>query len=769
MNKVTKIVLIIAYLFLLGFAFCLPRELFPSPCSATLLSRDGELLGAHISREGQWYFGETSEVPEKFEKCIICYEDKRFRLHGGVDLLSAARALRQNLHRGKVVSGASTLTMQVIRLSRSDKPRTLPEKLWEMVLATRLEWRCSKDKILALYASHAPFGGNVVGLDAAAWRYFGRPADELSWAENAMLAVLPNAPALIHPGRNRERLLEKRNGLLDKLFRSGVIDETECLLAKDEPLPDKPLPMPDLAHHLLERGRKEFGEGEIRSTLDAALQRRVNAIAENHFREYHSNLVDNLGILVLDVPAGEIRAYYGNTRGCLEGLRGVEVDMVPAARSSGSTLKPLLYAAMLQEGMILPGTLIKDTPYNYNNFSPKNFNLSYDGAVPAHEVIERSLNVPSVRMLEQYGAERFLALLQALGFTTIDKSADHYGLSLILGGAEISLETLARAYYYLAAKLSDETLHKDLSYVSGARRRRLSPESVPLSPSAVWLTFDALSHANRPEEEASWLDFSSSRKVAWKTGTSWGDRDAWSVGVTPGHVVAVWVGNSDGEGRAGMTGVSYAAPVMFDVFAALPASHWFEMPLYDMVPVEVCARSGVPASSLCPDRDTIWAPELAPRPDPCRYHRRVHLDAERRFQVNSNCCPVEAMVTDTFFVLPPAQEWYYRRRHLDYRPLPPKHPLFDAASGDRNPIEIIYPQSGVTVVATRGLDGQKKGAVLKAAHSDPEAVLYWHLDGEYLGETRGFHEMMVSPEPGPHLLTLVDGDGVRRSVSFNGG
>ena len=769
MNKVTKIVLIIAYLFLLGFAFCLPRELFPSPCSATLLSRDGELLGAHISREGQWYFGETSEVPEKFEKCIICYEDKRFRLHGGVDLLSAARALRQNLHRGKVVSGASTLTMQVIRLSRSDKPRTLPEKLWEMVLATRLEWRCSKQEILALYASHAPFGGNVVGLDAAAWRYFGRPADELSWAENAMLAVLPNAPALIHPGRNRERLLEKRNGLLDKLCRTGVIDETECLLAKDEPLPDKPLPMPDLAHHLLERGRKEFGEGEIRSTLDAALQRRVNAIAENHFWEYHSNLVDNLGILVLDVPTGEIRAYYGNTRGCLEGLRGVEVDMVPAARSSGSTLKPLLYAAMLQEGMILPGTLIKDTPYNYNNFSPKNFNLSYDGAVPAHEVIERSLNVPSVRMLEQYGAERFLALLQGLGFTTIDKSADHYGLSLILGGAEISLETLARAYYYLAAKLSDETLHKDLSYVSGARRRRLSPESVPLSPSAVWLTFDALSHANRPEEEASWLDFSSSRKVAWKTGTSWGDRDAWSVGVTPGHVVAVWVGNSDGEGRAGMTGVSYAAPVMFDVFAALPASHWFEMPLYDMVPVEVCARSGVPASSLCPDRDTIWAPELAPRPDPCRYHRRVHLDADRRYQVNSNCCPVEAMVTDTCFVLPPAQEWYYRRRHLDYRPLPPKHPLFDAASGDRNPIEIIYPQSGVTVVATRGLDGQKKGAVLKAAHSDPEAVLYWHLDGEYLGETRGFHEMMVSPEPGPHLLTLVDGDGVRRSVSFNGG
>ena len=321
----------------------------------------------------------------------------------------------------------------------------------------------------------------------------------------------------------------------------------------------------------------------------------------------------------------------------------------------------------------------------------------------------------------------------------------------------------------MAAKLSDEPVYKELNYVSGIRRKRLAPEEVPLSPSAIWLTFDALSNANRPEEEASWLDFTSSRRVAWKTGTSWGDRDAWSVGVTGRYVVAVWVGNSDGEGRSGMTGVAYAAPVMFDVFAALPASRWFTQPLYDMVPVEVCRRSGLPAGALCPERDTIQAPDIAVRPDPCPYHRLVHMDAQRRWQVNADCCPVDEIVTDTCFVLPPAQEWYYRRRHLDYRTLPPKHPQYDAASGGRNPIEIIYPQSGVTVVPARGLDGAKKGAVLRAAHSDPDAVLYWHLDGEYLGETRGFHEMLVSPAPGEHRLTVVDGDGQSRSVRFNGG
>ncbi|MBR3075557.1 MAG: transglycosylase domain-containing protein, partial [Bacteroidales bacterium] len=396
--------------------------MFNSPYSAVLLDRDSVLLGARISADGQWHFPPSDRVPEKFAKCIVCYEDKRFWWHPGVDFLSAARALRQNFSRGEVVSGASTLTMQVIRMSRPDAPRTVPEKIYEAILATRLEIRCSKKKILLLYASNAPFGGNVVGLDAAAWRYFGRSAENLSWAESAMLAVLPNSPGLIHPGRNRSQLLQKRNFLLDKLCASGVLDELECELAKDEPLPEKPLPMPDKAYHLLERLRAEGGDKAYMSTVDAALQERVNAIARTSFEQYHNNLVDNMGILVRSVKSGDVLAYYGNTKGLAEGLRGADVDMIPAARSSGSTLKPLLYAAMLQDGLILPGTLIKDTPYNYNNFSPHNYSRSFDGAVPASEVISRSLNVPSVRMLEQYGAPRFLELLKALGFSTIKHS-----------------------------------------------------------------------------------------------------------------------------------------------------------------------------------------------------------------------------------------------------------------------------------------------------------------------------------------------------------
>ncbi len=755
MPKFKKIILILAPLVLL-YAFCLPWKLFRSPVSATLTGRDGVLLGARIADDGQWRFPPADSVPDKFAKCIVCYEYKRFWWHPGVDFLSIGRALRQNAARGEVVSGASTITMQVIRLSRPDAPRSVPEKMLEAVLATRLEIRHSKRKILLLYASNAPFGGNVVGLDAAAWRYFGRPAGELSWAESAMLAVLPNSPALIHPGRNRERLLEKRNFLLDKLCAEGVLDELECELAKDEPLPEKPLPMPDKAYHLLERLRAEGGDKAYTCSIDAALQERVNGIARSHFALYHQNMVDNMGILVRSVSDGSVLAYVGNTKGFEPGLRGADVDMVPAARSSGSTLKPLLYAAMLQSGDILPGTLIKDTPYNYNNFSPHNFNRTFDGAVPADEVISRSLNVPSVRMLEQYGAPRFLELLKEMGFSTITKDAEHYGLSLILGGAEITLESLACAYRDMAAKLASDP--DDMP-------RELA--SLPLSRAAIYLTFEALAKANRPEEEASWRAYASGRKIAWKTGTSWGNRDAWSVGATREYVVGVWVGNSDGEGRSQMTGVGYAAPVMFDVFAALPPSHWFSMPEDEMVPLEVCSKSGLPASRICPERDTVWVPDIERRPDECRYHRVVHLDATGEYLVNSSCYPVEKMKEAVWFVLPPAMEWYYMKNHLDYRPLPPKYPGFESGSEGLNPIEIIYPQQGITVVTTVGLDGRGQGVVVRAAHRDTKAELYWHLDDRYLGRTLGGeHELMIHPEPGMHLLVVMDGEGASRAVQF---
>jgi len=497
-----------------------PGKLFDDPVCAVLESSDGHLLGARIAADGQWRFPAADTVPEKFAKAIITFEDKRFRYHPGIDPLAVARALRLNARSGEVRSGASTLTMQTIRLSRGDQPRTLREKVLEALLALRLEAYLSKDEILALYAAHAPFGGNVVGLEAAAWRYFGRPADELSWAESATLAVLPNAPALIHPGSRRDALLAKRNFLLDKLCAAGCFDELACELAKEEPLPDKPHPLPEIAYHYLETLRKQQGDQLYRSRIDYGLQQRAEAVVHRHHETFATNEVHNLAAVILDVHTGQPIVYIGNA-GHVSRAHGDNVDVVQAPRSSGSTLKPLLYGAMLDEGQILPGMLISDIPFHYKDFTPNNFNHTFDGAVPARDVIRRSLNVPSVRMLYEYGVEKFIDLLQHAGFTTITRGADTYGLSLILGGAEIKLCDLAAAYAAMARQLDGED------------------SFTPLSRAAVWCTFDVLTEVSRPEEEGDWHTFHSSRTVAWKTGTSYGNRDAWAVGATPDYVVAV--------------------------------------------------------------------------------------------------------------------------------------------------------------------------------------------------------------------------------------
>ncbi len=745
-----------------GFLFALPRTLFDEPFSATVWSRDGRLLSAKVAPDGQWRFFPTDSVPDKFRTAITTYEDKRFDDHFGVDLLALGRAVGQNLTAGRIRSGASTLTMQTIRLSRDGKPRTFREKLIEMVLALRLELRCDKDEILALYAAHAPFGGNVVGLESASWYYFGRSARQLSWGESALLAVLPNAPSLIHMKRNRERLREKRDGLLDRIRQGGHIDSLTCALAKQEQLPEAPEPMPMQAMYLLGKMKK----GALRSTLDADLQSRVNALARRYNGQYRGNKINNLAVVVMDVRSGEVLAYVGNVYDPADRSAGTSVDVIPAPRSSGSVLKPILYAAMLDNGTALPTMLFPDVPTYYKDFTPQNYNRTFDGAVPANRVVERSLNVPSVKMLDKYGRENFLSLVRSLGFRTINRSAGHYGLSLILGGAEISLWDLTAAYMLMAAKLNDQDTIRAPHYdpVGAAVVRA---DDIPLSRGALWLMFEAISHVTRPEEEGEWQYFASSKKIGWKTGTSYGNRDAWAVGATPDYAVGVWVGNCSGEGRPLMTGVGYAAPVLFEVFGLLPGGGWFQEPYGDLEPAVVCRQSGFLASQVCPDRDTVMIPQAAAAGEVCPYHRIVNLSPDLKYRVTTDCCDASRIVRKPMFILPPAQEWYYKKQHTDYQPLPPLHPGLSGPEAGGDPIEIIYPQPGRVLVAPKSLEGEAQSLVFTAVHRDRNAVLFWHLDDEYLGATSLEHKLSVRPAPGRHRLTVIDEHGASRSVAFS--
>jgi penicillin-binding protein 1C len=772
--KKNKIKSAITLVLLLIYYFSLPRTLFQEPYSTVIESREGELLGAKIASDGQWRFPAQDSVPDKFKKCIVYFEDEYFYKHPGFNPGAMVNAFRQNRKAGKVVRGGSTLTQQVIRLSRKGKNRTYFEKIIEIILSTRLELGYSKDEILELYAAHAPFGGNVVGLEMAAWRYFGVQSSQLSWAENAVLAVLPNAPGLIYPGKNQIKLLRKRNHLLLKLHNAGIIDKLTYELSIEEPLPQKPYDLPQDAPHLLQRVAKNDAGLRIKTTIDHALQSRVNQIAKYYYNQFKQNEVYNLAVLVIDVQNRNVLSYVGNSPTDADHQK--DVDIIDAPRSTGSILKPFLYAGMLDDGELLPNTLIADTPTQISGYTPQNFNLTFDGAVPAHRALSRSLNIPAVLMLQDFGVHKFYEELQKFQLNNINKAPDHYGLSLILGGAESNLWDLCRTYANLSSTLNYYVKNQakyrtkeftELNYKKGHESDFGSDTDQKniLGAGSIWLTYNAMEQVNRPEGDEAWKFYDSSVKIAWKTGTSFGNRDAWAIGTNSKYVVGIWVGNATGEGRPTLTGVTSAAPILFDVFNLLPRQKWFATPYKDLAEVEVCRLSGYLAKDNCP-KIKQWVSKKGKSTKVCPYHKIIHLDKAEQFQVNSSCENVDNIVTKSWFVLPPVMAWYYKSQHLEYLPLPP---FKEGCEGTQTTVmDFIYPKANSKIYLTKDFNSEVQPVILKVASTERDKELFWYVDNVYKATTKTFHELPISPTAGIHYITVVDAEGneIRRKVEI---
>lgn len=741
-----------------GYIFCLPRHLFHVPYSTVVTDRNEELLGARIASDGQWRFPPRNTTPEKIKECLITFEDKHFYHHWGVNPFAIGRAFYQNVKNKRIVSGGSTLTMQTIRLARNES-RTFREKLIEMIWATRLEFRASKEEILSMYISHAPFGGNVVGLDAAAWRYFGHSADDLSWAESAMLAVLPNAPAMIHLSKGRKTLLDKRNRLLKQLLEKKTIDSSTYELAISEPLPDEPHALPQIAPYLVSRFYQERNGEYSRSTINKGIQTQVEDLAERWSNEFGRSDIRNLAILVIDIPSNQVVAYCGNVHFDRK-QGGNQVDVIQAPRSTGSILKPFLYYAMLQEGSLLPDMLLPDVPVNINGFTPQNFSMQFEGAVPASEALARSLNIPAVTMLQRYGVPKFHSFLQQIGLKTINRSSSHYGLSLILGGAEATLWDVTNAYAMMGRSLL-QLPQRSCSLLLPTSR--ITESTDPFQPGAVWQTFDALKEVNRPEE-IDWKSIPSMQTIAWKTGTSYGFRDAWAVGVTPRYAVGVWVGNATGEGKPGLVGAQTAGPVLFDIFNLLPSSSWFTRPAGIFVEAEVCRKSGHLKGRFCDETDTLLVLPAGLRTEACPYHHLVTLSADESQRIYENCANTEPTLRKSWFTLPPVWEWYYKQHHPEYKPLPP----FKAGCGEDTfqPMQFIYPPMNARIKLPKQLDGSKGFLTVELAHNNPNATVFWHLDETYQAQTQDFHKISLQPAAGKHSLTAVDGEGNTISTTF---
>ncbi|MEL0651625.1 penicillin-binding protein 1C [Algibacter sp. TI.3.09] len=772
--KQHKVKSAIVALILVAYYFCLPNPLFKDPTATVITSSNNQLLGAQIAKDGQWRFPHNDSIPNKFKTCIVQFEDEYFYKHPGFNPISIFKALKENLKSGGIKRGGSTITQQVIRLARKGKSRTYFEKVIEIILATRLELSVSKNTILTHYASNAPFGGNVVGLDAASWRYFNRNANNLSWAESATLAVLPNAPSLIYPGKNQERLLKKRNRLLKKLLENSKIDTLTYELSVAEGLPQKPYPLPQTAPHLLQKVAQTQSGARVQTTIDIKLQNRINYIVKNHYNKLSQNEIYNAAVLVLDVKTRQVLAYIGNTP--TDRAHQKDVDIIDKPRSTGSILKPFLYAAMLDSGDLLPNTLVADVPTQYGSYNPENYNKTYDGAVPASRALSRSLNVPAVRMLQDFGLDRFYQYLKCLKLKDLKYDANHYGLSLILGGAESNLWDLCKSYAALSSTLnhfsensstyfSNEFCEPTFLASTKINFGKQTTDKTLFDAASTYLTYQSLKEVNRPESDESWEFFDGSKQIAWKTGTSFGFRDAWAIGSTKDYVVGVWVGNADGEGRPGLVGVQAAAPIMFDVFESLPNSDWFPEPFDEMKKVAICKQSGHRASQYCDTAEEKYIQLAGLKTKPCPYHVLIHLNKDETYQVNSSCEDIGNITHKSWFVLPALMNYYYKTKNPFYKPLPKFKP--DCFGENAVSIEFIYPKENNTIFLPKDFDGKTNELILKIAHSRPELNIHWSIDELFIGTTKDIHEMAIIPEIGTHIITVVDayGNELKRSIT----
>lgn len=790
LTKKQKIKWCLSLVLLIWFWLSLPSTLFNNSTCFVITDKDGNLLNATIAADGQWRFPFNKDVPEKFEKCITAFEDKRFFYHPGVDPIAMCRAVKQNFSNKKTVSGGSTLTMQVMRLQQQNANRNIFNKVKEMILAVRLECSYKKKTILALYASNAPFGSNVVGLDAAAWRYYGRQPNSLTWGEMAALAVLPNAPALVHPGRNRNELLRKRNELLDKLLSNKTIDSTTCQLAKIEPLPLEPKPLPQMAPHLLEKFKKDYQSiknkdeisTSVQTTLSGNLQQQVTQLVQTHQLVLNGNQIKNVAAMVVEVESGNILAYVGNVNNKEDSTSESYVDVLTSPRSPGSTLKPILYASMLSDGSLLPYQLIPDIPTQFGGYTPQNFDLGYDGAVPANRALARSLNIPAVKLLQQFKYQKFYSILKECGFSTLSKPADHYGMSLILGGCEVTPFELAGVYSSMARMYLHEKKNKGKWNSDDWRMPNYELQSQKLKPQTIntkhqtsnialfdypslYHTFNAMNEVMRPGEEGLWGLFSSAQRIAWKTGTSFGFRDAWAVGFTPKYCVVVWCGNTTGEGRAGLIGLNAAAPLMFNIFRALPQSNWFAAPTTGFTYINTCKHSGFKASTDCESINQVMVSNAVKNSSQtCPYCRKIHLDATGNFRVNANCVNPSTMQHKSWFILPPTIEYYYKQRNPLYKTVPP---YMQGCNTDATKVlDIIYPDENTAIYIPIEIDGKTGSTIFNATHKNANAKLYWHLDDNFIGTTQKFHQLELNPSIGKHMITIVDEDGNSTSRNF---
>ena len=714
--------------------------------STAIFDANGMLMDVFLTDDEQWHIKVEDEVAENLKDAVITYEDKSFYTHHGVNFLSIFRALKNNII-GRQRSGASTITMQVAKLA-APKKRTYFNKLIEMIHAFKIESKLDKETILKLYLNNAPYGGNIVGYGTAARMYFKKDPQYLSWAECALLAVLPNSPGAINVEKNHEKLISKRNYLLDKLYDKGKLTDRQLSLAKSEPLPVERYPFERVAPHLARRLYNTEDSKVIRTTIDCDLQKRMQEIVKSYVNYTHSEGITNAAMLIIENKTRDVKAYIGS-QDFMDMENAGQVDGVIAKRSPGSILKPFLYALSIDEGMIAPESLVQDVPMFFANFSPQNANKKYTGMIEARQALISSLNIPFVHLLDQYGEYKFYYFLKdMLGFE--ENEPEKYGLSLILGTKEFSIEEIGMLYSGLA---NYGNLTK-LNYLLKDKNAENVRSKAMFSKGSAYLTLDTLKELVRPglNNLYRWKN-----PISWKTGTSYGKKDAWACGMTPDYTVIVWVGNFSGESNENLSGVISGGRLLFNVFQELNNSDkHFEEPFYELENITVDKITGYRINLDGIETKTIRYPRKAKPLKLSPYYKKIYVNDED-IEIDSRSPDFASSHEKVVMNYPLEVVNYFIRENRDVSE------IYHTDSKEKS-LKILYPTPNLKILLPKDLDREQK-LVVKIANLKNQN-LYWYLDKEFIGLDKSF-EKEVELSVGDHTITIMAEDGEVTKTNFS--
>lgn len=738
--------------------FLLLNIIFPVPdkvdYTRVVTDNKGEIIHAWLTKDEKWRMEtELSEISPLLRKTIIAKEDKYFYLHPGINPVAVVRAAFNNLFSARRTSGASTITMQVARALEHRK-RSFGAKIIESFRALQLEWKYDKEEILQLYLNLVPYGGNIEGVKAASHLYFQKAPDHLSLAEITALSIIPNRPSSLVIGKNNEAIVAERNKWLHRFSKEKIFTPKEIADALSEPLTAVRNSFPQFAPHLSYKLKNISEENVIATSIDLNTQLKVEKLTEDYVRTLKLKNIRNAAVIVVNNETGEVITYLGSAS-FLDTTDGGQVNGAAAMRQPGSTLKPLVYGLCFDEGLLTPKQTLDDVPVNFQGYAPENYDRTFSGSVTVEHALEHSLNIPAVKSLQLLGKDKLVNSLVRTGFKQVAKDKNKLGLSMILGGCGASLEELTGLF----RMFSNNGYYVPLAF---SPIKNPGQKKKILSPAATYMITDILSQVNRPDFPLNWQATEKMPKIAWKTGTSYGRKDAWSIGYNKAFTIGVWVGNFSAEGSPELSGTNTATPLLFKIFNTIDYNNdndWFAPP-EDADIRQVCSVTGLPPGTNCTDRIIDRFIPLISNTTTCEHMKEIKLSPKMEMSYCSLCAPDAGYIKKLYRVMNPEMAMFYEKQRIHFDRIPPHNPECEKIFQEGGP-QITSPSNGAEYYISKK---DPEPLLLEASTGNDVNRLYWYVNDKFYKVTARGEKQFFLPDEGNVKISCTDDKGRNRNI-----